>query len=173
MKEETGEVCKENIQRSKSINKTVRGRKLKDQGSFSNVKTVCLLKKSAALNMVIPEDSGDSELGEEGEDEMDEVECLLEEVSLRSPLTASKGRSYQKAGRMLRVPPESALPPQLIAWPTRNKYKLLQVHGGYERIPEVYQSEPRDGCESSGDRLRSKHTMARLKGLESRRASHK
>ena len=44
------------------------------------------MKKSAALNIVIPEDSGDSELGEEGKDEMDEVECLLEEVSLQSPL---------------------------------------------------------------------------------------
>ena len=41
--------------------------------------------------MVIPEDSGDSALGEEGDDEMDEVECLLEEGSLQSPLTASKG----------------------------------------------------------------------------------
>lgn len=67
--------------------------------------------------MVIPEDSGDSALGEEGDDEMDEVECLLEEGSLQSPLTASKGRSQQKAGRMLRVPLESPVPPQLSPGP--------------------------------------------------------
>ena len=66
--------------------------------------------------MVIPEDSGDSALGEEGDDEMDEVECLLEEGSLQSPLTASKGRSQQKA-QMLRVPPENAVPPQLSPGP--------------------------------------------------------
>lgn len=36
--------------------------------------TVYLLKKSAALNTVLPEDSEDSELEEEVEDEMKEVE---------------------------------------------------------------------------------------------------
>ena len=41
--------------------------------------TACLLKKRAALTILLPEDSEDSELEEEGD--MDEVECLLEEVS--------------------------------------------------------------------------------------------
>uniref|UniRef100_A0A8D1LYM6 Bucky ball n=2 Tax=Sus scrofa TaxID=9823 RepID=A0A8D1LYM6_PIG len=169
MNDEIGEVYNENFKTCATI-KTVRGRKLKDLSTFSNVKTVCLLKKSAALNIVIPEDSGDSELEEE-EDEMDEVECLLEEVSLQSPLKASKGRSYQEAGRMLRVPPESAVPTQLIVWPTRNKYKLK--HGECECVPVFYQLKRQDGCEGSGDRLRSKHTMARLEGVAPRRASHK
>ena len=66
---------------------------------------------------MLPEDSEDSELEEEGD--MDEVGCLLEGVSPQGPLTSSKGRSYE-AGRIIRMPPENSLPPQLTVWPTRN-----------------------------------------------------
>ncbi|TKC34300.1 hypothetical protein EI555_003267 [Monodon monoceros] len=96
--DEIGEVYKENLKRCAETKKTVKGRKLKDLSSVSNVKTAYLLKKSAALTIVLPEDSEDSEL--EVEDVMDEVECLLEEMSPQDPLTSSKGRSYLKAGRM-------------------------------------------------------------------------
>ena len=89
--DEIGEVHKENLKRCAEIKKTVKGRKLKDLSSFSNVKTAYLLKKSAALTIVLPEDSEDSEL--EVEDVMHEVECLLEEASPQGPLTSSKGRS--------------------------------------------------------------------------------
>ncbi|KAJ8783156.1 hypothetical protein J1605_009764 [Eschrichtius robustus] len=167
--DEIGEVHKE--KRCAEIKKTVKGRKLKDLSSFSNVKTAYLLKKSTALTIVLPEDSEDSEL--EVEDVMDEVECLLEEVSPQGPLTSSKGRSYLKAGRIMRMPPECSVPPQLMVWPTRNKYKLLQAGGEYERIPVVYQLKQQDGYESTGVRLQSKYTMAKQEGLQSRRASHK
>ena len=167
--DEIGEVHKE--KRCAEIKKTVKGRKLKDLSSFSNVKTAYLLKKSTALTIVLPEDSEDSEL--EVEDVMDEVECLLEEVSPQGPLTSSKGRSYRKAGRIMRMPPECSVPPQLMVWPTRNKYKLLQAGGEYERIPVVYQLKQQDGYESTGVRLQSKYTVAKQEGLQSRRASHK
>ncbi|KAJ8784620.1 hypothetical protein J1605_007971 [Eschrichtius robustus] len=148
----------------------MKGRKLKDLSSFSNVKTVCLLKKSAALTIVLPEDSEDSELEEEVE--MDEVECLLEEVRQQGPLISSKERSYQKAGSIIRMPLECFVPPQLV-WPTRNKYKLLQARGEYERIPVACQLKRQDDCESTRGRLRSKQAMAKLEGLQCRRASHK
>ena len=110
----------------------------------------------------------------EAEDEMDEVECLLEEVSPQGPLASSKGRSYRKAGRIIRMPPECSVPPQLTVWPTRNKYKLLQAGGEYEHvIPVVYQLKRQDGCESTGVSLQRKHTMPKPEGLQSRRASHK
>ena len=65
---------------------------------------------------MLPEDSEDSELEEEGD--MDEVGCLLE-VSPQSPLTSSKERSSE-AGRIIRMLPENSVPPQLMVWPTRN-----------------------------------------------------
>nr|XP_010969389.1 PREDICTED: uncharacterized protein LOC105081767 [Camelus bactrianus] len=170
MNDEMGEVYNENFKRCAKTKKTVRGRKLKDLSSFSNVKTAYLLKKSAALNIVLPEDSEDSELEEEVEDEMEEVECLLE-VSPQGPLTSFKGRFYQDPGRIIWMPPESSVRPQLIVWPTGNKYKLK--HGEYERIPVVYKVKGQDGCDSIGGRLRGKHTMAKQEGLESKRPSHK
>ena len=117
MNYETGEVYDENLKRCAKIKKTLKGRKLKELSSFSNVKTAYLLKKSTILTIVLPEDSEDSELEEEGD--MDEVGCLLEGVSPQGPLTSSKGRSYE-AGRIIRMPPENSLPPQLTVWPTRN-----------------------------------------------------
>ncbi|XP_049570423.1 uncharacterized protein LOC125965314 [Orcinus orca] len=170
--DEIGEVHKENLKRCAETRKTVKGRKLKDLSSASNVKTAYLLQKSAALTIVLPEDSEDSEL--EAEDGMHEAECLLEEVSPQGPLTSSKGRSYLKAGRIIRMPPECSVPPQLMVWPTRNKYRLLQAGGEYEHlVPVVYQLKRQDGCESTGVTLRRKHTMPKPEGLESRRASHK
>ncbi|MXQ85264.1 hypothetical protein E5288_WYG014451 [Bos mutus] len=71
MNDETGEVYNENLKTCAKIKKTVKGRKLKELSSFSNVKTAYLLKKSAVLTIVLPEDSEDSELEEEGD--MDEV----------------------------------------------------------------------------------------------------
>ena len=170
--DEIGEVYKENLKRYAEIKKTVKGRNLKDLSSFSNVKTAYLLKKRAVLTIVLPEDSEDSEL--EVEDVMDEVECLLEEVSPQDPLTSSKGRSYLKAGRIIRMPPECSVPPQLTVWPTRNKYKLLQAGGEYEHVvPVVYQLKRQDGSENTGVTLRRKHTMPKPEGLEPRRPSHK
>ena len=107
MNDETGEVYNENLKRCAKIKKTLKGRKLKELSSFSNVKTAYLLKKRVALTIVLPEDSEDSELEEEGD--MDEVGCLLEEVSPWGPLTSSKGRSYHEAGRIIRMPPENSL----------------------------------------------------------------
>ena len=170
MNDETGEVYNENLKRCAKIKKTLKGRKLKELSSFSNVKTAYLLKKRVALTIVLPEDSEDSELEEEGD--MDEVGCLLEEVSPQSPVTSSKGRSYHEAGRIIRMPPESSLPPQLMVWPTRNKCKLLQAYGECECVPAVYWKR-QDGCESTGVRLRSRPTMANKEGLQSRRASHR
>uniref|UniRef100_A0A4W2FPZ2 Uncharacterized LOC113891881 n=1 Tax=Bos indicus x Bos taurus TaxID=30522 RepID=A0A4W2FPZ2_BOBOX len=170
MNDETGEVYNENLKTCAKIKKTVKGRKLKELSSFSNAKTAYLLKKSAVLTIVLPEDSEDSELEEEGD--MDEVGCLLEEVSPQSPVTSSKGRSYHEAGRIIRMPPESSLPPQLMVWPTRNKCKLLQAYGECECVPAVYWKR-QDGCESTGVRLRSRPTMANKEGLQSRRASHR
>ncbi|XP_070224898.1 uncharacterized protein [Bos mutus] len=170
MNDETGEVYNENLKTCAKIKKTVKGRKLKELSSFSNVKTAYLLKKSAVLTIVLPEDSEDSELEEEGD--MDEVGCLLEEVSPQSPVTSSKGRSYHEAGRIIRMPPESSLPPQLMVWPTRKKCKLLQAYGECECVPAVYWKR-QDGCESTGVRLRSRPTMANKEGLQSRRASHR
>ncbi|XP_029088891.1 uncharacterized protein LOC114901355 [Monodon monoceros] len=170
--DDIGEVHKENLKRCAKTKKTVQGRKLKDLSSVSNVKTAYLLQKSAALTIVLPEDSEDSEL--EAEDVMHEAECLLEEVSPQGPLTSSKGRSYLKAGRIIRMPPECSVPPQLMVWPTRNKYRLLQAGGEYEYVvPVVYQLKRQDGYENSGVTLRRKHTMPKPEGLESRRASHK
>ncbi|KAB1276376.1 hypothetical protein Cadr_000008165 [Camelus dromedarius] len=170
MNDEMGEVYNENFKRCAKTKKTVRGRKLKDLSSFSNVKTAYLLKKSAALNIVLPEDSEDSEWEEEVEDEMEEIECLLE-VSPQGPLTSFKGRFYQDPGRIIWMPPESSVCPQLIVWPTGNKYKLK--YGEHERIPVVYKVKGQDGCDSIGGRLRGKHTMAKQEGLESKRPSHK
>ena len=119
MNDETGEVYNENLKTCAKIKKTVKGRKLKELSSFSNVKTAYLLKKRVALTIVLPEDSEDSELEEEGD--MDEVGCLLEEVSPQSPVTSSKGRSYHEAGRIIRMPPENSLsnlwygPPEISA----------------------------------------------------------
>ncbi|XP_069444189.1 uncharacterized protein [Ovis canadensis] len=170
MNDETGEVYDENLKRYAKIKKTLKGRKLKELSSFSNVKTAYLLKKSAILTIVLPEDSEDSELEEEGD--MDEVGCLLEEVSPQSPLTSSKERSYE-AGRIIRMLPENSLPPQLMVWPTRNKCKLLQAYGECECVPAVYQWKRQDGCESTGIRLQSTPTMAKPEGLQSRRASYR
>ncbi|KAM9698091.1 uncharacterized protein ACBT57_024228 [Dama dama] len=170
MNDETGEVSDENLKRCAKIKKTVKGRKLKELSSFSNVKTAYLLKKSAVLTIVLPEDSEDSELEEEGD--MDEVECLLE-VSPQSPLTSSKRRSYHKAGRIIRMSPESSLPPQLMVWPTRNKCKLLQAYGECECVPAVYRWRRQDGCESTGVRLHSRPAMTSKEGLQSQRASYR
>ncbi|KAB0344868.1 hypothetical protein FD754_021794 [Muntiacus muntjak] len=170
MNDETGEVSNENLKRCAKIKKTVKGRKLKELSSFSNVKTAYLLKKSAVLTIVLPEDSEDSELEEEGD--MDEVECLLE-VSPQSPLTSSKRRSYHKAGRIIRMSPESSLPPQLMVWPTRNKCKLLKAYGECECVPAVYRWRRQDGCESTGVTLRSRPAMASKEGLQSQGASYR
>ena len=170
MNDETGEVSNENLIRCAKIKKTLKGRKLKELSSFSNAKTAYLLKKSSVLTILLPEDSEDSELEEEGD--MDEVECLLE-VSPQSPLTSSKRRSYHKAGRIIRVPPESSLSPQLVVWPTRNKCKSLHAHGECERVPAVYQWRRQDGCESTGVRLRSRPAMTNNEGLQCQRASYR
>ena len=170
MNDETGEVSNENLIRCAKIKKTLKGRKLKELNSFSNVKTAYLLKKSSVLTILLPEDSEDSELEEEGD--MDEVECLLE-VSPQSPLISSKRRSYHKAGRIIRVPPESSLSPQLVVWPTRNKCKSLHAHGECERVPAVYQWRRQDGCESTGVRLRSRPAMTNNEGLQCQRASYR
>ena len=156
MNDETGEVYNENLKRCAKIKKTMKGRKLKELSSFSNVKTAYLLKKRVALTIVLPEDSEDSELEEEGD--MDEVACLLEEVSPQGPLTSSTGRSYHKAGRIIRMPPKSSVPSQLVVWPTRNKCKFLLVCGQCECVPVIYQWKRQDGCESTGVRLQSKPT---------------
>ena len=131
------------------------------------IKTAYLLKKSTILTIVLPEDSEDTELEEEGD--MDEVGCLLE-VSPQSPLTSSKERSSE-AGRIIRMLPENSVPPQLMVWPTRNKCKLLQAYGECECVPAVYPWKRQDGCESTGVRLQSTPTMANKEGLQSRRAS--
>ena len=165
-----GKVYNENLKTCAKIKKTLKGWKLKELSSFSNVKTAYLLKKSTILTIVLPEDSEDSELEEEGD--MDEVGCLLEEVSPQGPLTSSKGRSYE-AGRIIRMPPENSLPPQLTVWPTRNKCKLLQAYGECECVPAVYRWKRQDGCESTGVRLQSTPTMANKEGLQSRRASYR
>ncbi|XP_030877465.1 uncharacterized protein LOC115938226 isoform X2 [Leptonychotes weddellii] len=148
----------ENFKKCAKIKKTVKGRKQKSLSNFSSGNTVYLLKKNAALNTVLPKDSEDCELEEEAEDEMYETECLFEEVSPLGPVTSSKGRIYREAGRIIRLPPECSLPPQLIVWPTRNKYRLKL--GEYESIPMV--------CEVTGQNGRF-----RGEGLESKRASHK
>lgn len=63
------------------------------------------------------------------------------------------------------MPPEWPLPPQLIVWPTRNKYRLKR--GEYESIPMVYKVTGQDGS------LQREHTMVMQEGLESKRASRK
>ncbi|XP_064431148.1 uncharacterized protein LOC123835416 isoform X1 [Mirounga angustirostris] len=148
----------ENFKKCAKIKKTVKGRKQKSLSNFSSGNTVYLLKKNAALNTVLPKDSEDCELEEEAEDEMYETECLFEEVSPLGPVTSSKGRIYREAGRIIRLPPECSLPPQLIVWPTRNKYRLKLEE--YESIPMV--------CAVTGQNGRF-----RGEGLESKRASHK
>ena len=157
------------MKRCAKIKKTER-QEAEELSSFSNVMTDYLLKKRAALTIVLPEDSEDSELEEEGD--MDEVECLLE-VSPQSPLTSSKRRSYHKAGRMIRMSPESSLSPQFMVWPTRNKCKLLHAYGECERVPAVYQWKRQDSCESSGVRLRSRPAVTKPEGLQSQRASYR
>ena len=163
LNDETEEVYNENLKRCAKVKKTMKGRKLKELSSFSNAKTAYLLKKSSVLTILLPEDSEDSELEEEGD--MDEAECLLEEVNLQSPLTSSKGRSYHEAGRIIR----SSVPSRLVVWPTRNKCKLLQVCGECECVPAVYQWKRQDGCESTGVRLRSRPAMTKPEGLQSRK----
>uniref|UniRef100_A0A3Q2L1H1 Uncharacterized protein n=1 Tax=Equus caballus TaxID=9796 RepID=A0A3Q2L1H1_HORSE len=163
------EVYNENFTKYAKTKKTAKGRKLNVLNSFSNGKTVYLLKKNAALNFVLPEDSEDTELEQEVEDEMYEVACLFGEVSPQGPLTSSIGRLYRKSGRIIRIPPESSLPPQLIVWP-RYRYKLKC--GEYESIPMVYKVKRQDGCEITYGRLHKKHTMAKQERLESKRASH-
>nr|XP_023495255.1 uncharacterized protein LOC111767449 isoform X2 [Equus caballus] len=167
--DETEEVYNENFTKYAKTKKTAKGRKLNVLNSFSNGKTVYLLKKNAALNFVLPEDSEDTELEQEVEDEMYEVACLFGEVSPQGPLTSSIGRLYRKSGRIIRIPPESSLPPQLIVWP-RYRYKLKC--GEYESIPMVYKVKRQDGCEITYGRLHKKHTMAKQERLESKRASH-
>ena len=137
LNDETGEAYYQNLKRCAKVTKTEKGRRLKDMSSFSNAKTAYLLKKTIVLTIVLPEDSEDSELEEEGA--MDEVGCLLEEVNPQGPLTSSKGRSYHEAGRIIRMPPTSSVPSRLVVWPTRNKCKLLQVCGECECAPAVYQ----------------------------------
>ena len=135
LNDEIEEAYHENLKRCAKVKKTVKGRKLKDMNSFSNAKTAYLLKKTTVLTVVILEDSEDSELEEEGD--MDEVGCLLEEVSPQGPLTSSTGRSYHKAGRIIRMPPKSPVPSRLVVWPTRNKCKFLQVCGQCECVPVI------------------------------------
>lgn len=103
---------------------------------------VYLLRKSAALNIMLPEDSEDLELKEKVK--LDEVECFLKEVNPQSSQTAFKGKFYQKVGRIIRMPLQSSVPPQFIVRSTRNKYKLLQAYGEYEHIPVLYQLKQQD-----------------------------
>lgn len=121
----------------------MKGRKQKSLSNFSSGNTVFLLKKTAVLNTVLPKDSEDCELEEEAEGEMYEIECLFEEVSLLGPVTSSKGRIYRKAGRIIRMPPECSLSPQLIMWPTRNKCRVKP--GEYKSIPTVCNVTGQDG----------------------------
>ncbi|KAI5250902.1 Sodium-Dependent Proline Transporter [Manis pentadactyla] len=165
--DETAEVYNESFKKSAKVKKVLKGRELQALSSFSNGRAVDVLKKNAALNTVLPKDSEDGELEEGGEDEMDEVECLLE-ASPDSPLTSSRGRFYGKAGRISRMPPESSVP-QLPIWPTGNEYKAK--HGDYGSIPVVCKATGPDGCEINCGRLRMECTVAKREGLESRRAS--
>ena len=52
-----GKVYNENLKTCAKIKKTLKGWKLKELSSFSNIKTAYLLKKRAALTIVLPEDS--------------------------------------------------------------------------------------------------------------------
>ncbi|XP_036883202.2 uncharacterized protein [Manis javanica] len=165
--DETAEVYNESFKKSAKVKKVLKGRELQALSSFSNGRAVDVLKKNAALNTVLPKDSEDGELEEGGEDEMDEVECLLE-ASPDSPLTSSRGKFYGKAGRISRMPPESSVP-QLPVWPTGNEYKAK--HGHYGSIPVVCKATGPDGCEINCGRLRMECTVAKREGLESRRAS--
>ncbi|XP_073095982.1 uncharacterized protein [Manis javanica] len=165
--DETAEVYNESFKKSAKVKKVLKGRELQTLSSFSNGRAVDVLKKNAALNTVLPKDSEDGELEEGGEDEMDEVECLLE-ASPDSPLTSSRGRFYGKAGRISRMPPESSVP-QLPVWPTGNEYKAK--HGHYGSIPVVCKATGPGGCEINCGRLRMECTVAKREGLESRRAS--
>lgn len=165
MNEEIEEEDRENFKKYAKSKKTVKGRKQKSLSNFSSGNTVYLLKKNAVLNTVLPKDSEDCELEEEAEGEMYEIECLFEEVSPLGPVTSSKGRIYRKAGRIIRMPPECSLSPQLIMWPTRNKCRVKL--GEYKSIPTVCNVTGQDG------RFRGERTMAKQEGLESKTASHK
>ena len=103
---------------------------------------MCLLKKNAALNALLPKDSQDCELEEEVEDEMYVVECLFEEVSPPDPVNSLKGRIFCKASRIMTMPPEWSLLPQLTVWPTRNRDR--SKHGEKESIPMVYEVTGQD-----------------------------
>ncbi|KAK2489741.1 hypothetical protein MC885_015304, partial [Smutsia gigantea] len=169
MTDETAEVYNENFKKSAKVKKVLKGRERQALSSFSSGKAVDVLKKNAALNTVLPKDSEDSELEEGGEDEMDEVECLLE-VSPDCPLTSSSGNFYGKAGRISRMPPESSVP-QLPIWPTGNEYKAK--HGDSESIPVVCKVTGQDGSEINCDKLQMECTVAKREGPESRRASYR
>ncbi|XP_022359162.1 uncharacterized protein LOC111147445 [Enhydra lutris kenyoni] len=165
MNDEIEEEDHENFKKCAKIEKTVKGRKQKSLSNISSGNTVYLLKKNGALNTVLPNDSEDYDLEEEGEDEMYEIECLLEEVSPLGCVMSSKGRIYREVGRIIRMPAECSFPPQLIVWCTRKKYRLKL--GEYESIPAVCKVTGQDG------RFRGERTMAVQEGLESKRASPK
>ena len=159
MDDEIEEEDQENFKKCAKMKKTVKGRKQKSLSNFSSGNTVYLLKKNGPLNTVLPKDSEDCDSEEEAEDETYEIECVLEEVSPRGCVMSSKGRIYCEAGRIIRMPPECSLPPQLIVWRTRNKYSVKL--GGYESIPTV--------CKVTGQdcRFRGERTMATQEGLQS------
>ncbi|XP_058580618.1 uncharacterized protein LOC131509158 [Neofelis nebulosa] len=165
MNDEVEEEYHENFKKCAKIKKTVKDRKPKTLNNSSSGNRVYLLKKNATLNTVLPEDLEDCELEEEVEDEMYVVECLFEEVSPPDPVNSLKGRIFCKASRIIRMPPEWSLSPQLIVWPTRNKDRLKHVE--YESIPMVYEVTGQDG------RIQRECMMAMQKGLESKTASHK
>ncbi|XP_047550172.1 uncharacterized protein LOC125080431 isoform X1 [Lutra lutra] len=165
MNDEIEEEDHENFKKCAKIEKTVKGRKQKSLSNISSGNTVYLLKKNGALNTVLPNDSEDYDLEEEAEDEMYEIECLLEEVSPLGCVMSSKGRIYCEVGRIIRMPAECSLSPQLIVWCTRKKYRLKL--GEYESFPVVCKVMGQDG------RFRGERTMAVQQGLESKRASPK
>ncbi|XP_044100504.1 uncharacterized protein LOC122904083 [Neovison vison] len=165
MNDEIEEGDHENFKRCAKIKKTVKGRKQKSLRNFSSGNTVYLLKKNGTLNTVLPNDLEDYDLEEEAEDEMYEIECLLEEVSPLGCEMSSKGRINHEVGRVIRMPAECSLPPQVIVWRTREKDRLNL--GEYENIPVVCKVTGQDG------RFRGEHTMAMQEGLESKRASPK
>ncbi|XP_004762676.1 uncharacterized protein LOC101694066 [Mustela putorius furo] len=165
MNDEIEEEDHENFKKCTKIKKTVKGRKQKSLRNFSSGNTVYLLKKNGALNTVLPNDSEDCDLEEEAEDEMYEIECLLEEVSPLGCVMSSKGKIYGEVGRIIRMPAECSLPPQLIVWCTRKKYMLKL--GEYESIPVVCKVTGQDG------RFQGERTMAVQEGLQSKRVSPK
>lgn len=136
--DEIDEVYNENFKKCAEIKKTVKAGSWKTwvasqtlRQSLSWGKTLawalCFLRIQKALEL------------EEEVVRMYEVDCLLEEVSPRSPLTSSKGRFYLKAGTIIRVPPESSLPPQPLTAGSERNIPWLSRRDWSSREPLINQ----------------------------------